>query len=228
MHLPRGTFTVPAVSENHQSAEAFADEQSRLEAAFERIRWIRPSDADLDLVPIQVPPALGDEEPLQPPSTIEGSRLRGVILHKLMEELLTGEIGTALDAVKGKARVLLDQLSSTTHSGMLPDPSELASTALRTLTLPELEPFRTRLIPEVSIYGVTPKSMDQLIAGRADAVGWKEDGSKVVFDWKSDVVPNNEDRAAYRQQLSQYLHVIGAARGAIVYMTSGRLDWVIA
>jgi len=34
--------------------------------------------------------------------------------------------------------------------------------------------------------------------------------------------------AVYRQQLGQYLHVIGAKRGAIVYMTSGRLDWVTA
>ena len=33
---------------------------------------------------------------------------------------------------------------------------------------------------------------------------------------------------AYRQQLRQYLHVLGAQRGAIVYMTSGYIDWTVA
>jgi hypothetical protein len=43
---------------------------------------------------------------------------------------------------------------------------------------------------------------------------------KVVFDWKSDVAPLDADGGAYRQQLGQYLHVLGAQRGAIVYPLS--------
>jgi CRISPR-associated exonuclease Cas4 len=70
--------------------------------------------------------------------------------------------------------------------------------------------------------------MGYLIAGRADAVGSRQDGSRVVFDWKSDVAPSDADHAVYMQQLGQYLHVTGAAQGAIVYMTSGRLYWVKA
>jgi CRISPR-associated exonuclease Cas4 len=65
-----------------------------------------------------------------------------------------------------------------------------------------------------------------LIAGRADALAKSGDESVVAFDWKSDVAPKDADRSAYRQQLGQYLHVIGARRGAVVYMTSGRIEWI--
>jgi CRISPR-associated exonuclease Cas4 len=54
------------------------------------------------------------------------------------------------------------------------------------------------------------------------------DGSRIVFDWKSDVSPNASERKTYRLQLAQYLHAIGAQRGAVVYMTSGHVDWVLA
>ena len=53
-----------------------------------------------------------------------------------------------------------------------------------------------------------------------------DDGGKVVFDWKSDVAPNDDAKSAYREQLSQYLRILGAQKGALVYMTSGRVDWI--
>ena len=65
-------------------------------------------------------------------------------------------------------------------------------------------------------------------ATNADAVALADDGDLVVFDWKSDVAPSGRNRLAYREQLGQYLHVLGAQRGAIVYMTSGRIDWITA
>jgi len=226
MHLPRGNFAVLTATENGQSSHVFAAEQSRLENAYQCVHWIHPSNGDSDVVPIQLPPSLTEDEPLQSSPTIEGSRIRGVILHKVMEELLNGEIRATLDAVSYRARALLDQLAPLAHSTPLPDTQEMASTALRTLALPELEPFHTRLVPEVPIYGMISENAVDLVAGRADAVGWAEDTGKVVIDWKSDVAPKEEERTAYRHQLGQYLHAIGAQRGAIVYMTSGRVDWV--
>jgi ATP-dependent exoDNAse (exonuclease V) beta subunit len=86
--LPRTPVTLPVALENQQSAEVFAADQSRLEEASPRIRWIRPSDADPDVVPIQILTESDQGEPLQPSLAVEGGRLRGVILHKLMEELL--------------------------------------------------------------------------------------------------------------------------------------------
>jgi CRISPR-associated exonuclease Cas4 len=228
MHLPRGTFTAPVAIDNQQSAPVFAEERLRLDHAFDHIRWIRPSDSDPDVVPIEFPASVGDNEPLQPPAAIEGGRLRGVILHKLMEELLTGELDAVTDAAQERARLLRDQLASAAAPSTSLDPEELASTALRTLALPELESFRNQLIPEVPIYGTASNGIDELIAGRADAIAWAEDGSNVVFDWKSDVAPKDTERAAYAQQLGQYLHVFGAKRGGVVYMTSGHIDWISA
>jgi CRISPR-associated exonuclease Cas4 len=226
MHLQRGTFAVPPALENDQTTEVFASQELLVDKAAQRIRWIRPSDSDPDVVPIQLPASLGEEEPLQPPAIVEGSRIRGVALHKLMEELLTGELKPIIDATKERAGVLLSQLSSATTSGGLPDPAELATTALRTLALPELKPYGNRIVPEIPIYGVASKNLEALITGRADALGWAEDGSRIAFDWKSDVAPSDSDQASYRQQLAQYLYAIAAQRGAIVYMTSGRVDWI--
>ena len=94
-------------------------------------------------------------------------------------------------------------------SGASLDAGELATTALNTFRLPEIKPFRKTLTAEVPIYGAAPTSPDHLIAGRPDAISQAEDGSSVVFDWKSDLALKEADRA-YRQQLGQYLHVIGA------------------
>jgi hypothetical protein len=66
------------------------------------------------------------------------------------------------------------------------------------------------------------------VSGRADAVGYKEGAPEVVFDWKSDVAPSPADQALYAGQLAQYLRVLGGERGAIVYMTSGLVQWVAA
>ena len=224
--LPRATVAVPTGIENRQSAEMFAAEQWRLEAASPAIRWIRPSDGDPDVVPIQIPSGPGEDEPVQPSPSIEGGRMRGVLLHKLMEELVTGELEESLHDVTSRAKLLLDQLVGPRFPGDPPDAEELATAALRTLKLPEIKPYRNTLTAEVPIYGAAPTRPNQLIAGRADAVAQSEDGDTVVFDWKSDVAPKRAERSAYRQQLGQYLHVIGARRGAVVYMTSGQVDWV--
>ena len=64
------------------------------------------------------------------------------------------------------------------------------------------------------------------MAGRADAVGYLAGRPEIVFDWKSDVDPDTASRVDYANQLAQYVHVLGAERGAVVYMTSGRIEWV--
>jgi CRISPR-associated exonuclease Cas4 len=223
--LPRASIVSPSAIENLQNAETFAKEQSRLEAA-PRIRWITPSDGDPDVITGMTPSETSDDEPLRPLPVVDGGRIRGILLHKLMEELLTGELDENAGTVIARATLLRDQLCSQSSSGGSPDPTELATTALRTLQLPDIKPYRARLVAELPIYGIAPASSDQLIVGRADAVADDEDGGKIAFDWKSDVAPKEIDQAAYRRQLGQYLHVIGARRGAIVYMTSGRVDWI--
>jgi CRISPR-associated exonuclease Cas4 len=223
--LPRASIILPTATKNLQNAEIFVEEQSRLEAS-PRIRWITPSDGDLDVITGMIPSEISDDEPLRALPAVEGGRVRGILLHKLMEELITGELDENTDTVNARAALLRDQLCPPASSGPSPDATELATTALRTLQLPNIKPYRARLVAEFPIYGIAPASSDQLIVGRADAVADDEDGGKIAFDWKSDIAPKEADQTAYRRQLGQYLHVIGARRGAIVYMTSGRVDWI--
>ncbi|GAB9248391.1 hypothetical protein BDS110ZK12_73350 [Bradyrhizobium diazoefficiens] len=225
--LPRAKVASPTPTENQQTGQVFAAEQSRLEQASPRIHWIRPSDGDSDVIPVQISTVSGDE-PFQPSTSIEGGRVRGVLLHKLMEELVTGELDETRDSIALRAKQLVEQLVAQASLGNPLDAEELADTALRTIRLPEIRPFRRTLTSEVPIFGSAPASADRLIGGRADAVAQDDDGGRIVFDWKSDVAPRDADRAAYRGQLGQYLHVLGAQRGAIVYMTSGYVDWISA
>jgi CRISPR-associated exonuclease Cas4 len=80
------------VGENHQSAEAFAAEQAAIADASRPIWWVRPSHGDADRV---VELARVDESADADPAglvTVMGSAIRGAVLHKLVEEILTGEI----------------------------------------------------------------------------------------------------------------------------------------
>jgi CRISPR-associated exonuclease Cas4 len=64
------------------------------------------------------------------------------------------------------------------------------------------------------------------VSGRADAVRYHEGRARIVFDWKSDLAPDAAARLAYARQLAIYVDVLHAERGAIVYMTSGQIQWV--
>jgi CRISPR-associated exonuclease Cas4 len=211
---------------NEQTADVFAAERMTIDEAFPRIRWIRPSDGDPDLVQFQATPATAWEQPVESAMTVQGGSLRGVILHKLMEEFLTGELEESAQAVERRCALLVRELASSDEA--LPDlnAEEVATTALRTISLPELCDDRANVTPEVPVYGSIATGMNRLVSGRADAVRYRNGGAEIVFDWKSDVRPEPAQRATYARQLAQYVHVLGAKRGAIVYMTTGEIQWV--
>jgi ATP-dependent exoDNAse (exonuclease V) beta subunit len=216
--------TEPAVA-NEQTPERFAAEAEAVAAASPPMAWRRPSDHDADrplLAEGAVDPANETAEVVITPGA---GRLRGIVLHKLMEEFLTGELSEAEASVIARASDLLQQLISGEPdvAGVLPEPRELAATALSTLRLPEVAALRPKLIPEVAIWAVTEGT---LLAGRADAAAWENNVPAVVLDWKSDVRPTPEDRAQYRGQLQEYMAAVGAPRGAVVYMSFGEVAWV--
>jgi len=65
------------------------------------------------------------------------------------------------------------------------------------------------------------------LAGFADAVALDEhDQPDVVLDWKSDVAPDERTKSVYREQVAQYAQALDAQRGAVVYLTSGQIDWL--
>jgi ATP-dependent exoDNAse (exonuclease V) beta subunit len=161
---------------------------------------------------------------------IQGGSERGLVLHKLMEEVLTGETPDDIPALKARASTLIEQLGLTDQKdaskGLSGD--ELASAVQRTLQLPEVAELRQRLHSEVWVYAGTEsgKTMS-LTAGISDAVAVSDTGRvEVVVDWKSDIDPAPAQVELYRVQVRDYLAATGAPLGLIVFMTSGRIERV--
>jgi ATP-dependent exoDNAse (exonuclease V) beta subunit len=215
---------------NIQTDELFATEGAAIEAAAAPITWIRPSDHDPDRLPtvevIAVEPGEGPEAD----APIGPGRVRGLLLHKLMEEVLNGEIVADVARFSDRARELLAELIiDAADGGPLPDVDEIAATVWRTLELPEIVALRERLRPEWSIYSfVAGEHAQTALAGRVDAIAFEGDQPDVVIDWKSDVNPGEAEMREYASQLGDYLRATGARRGALVYMTAGSVHWVSA
>jgi ATP-dependent exoDNAse (exonuclease V) beta subunit len=218
---PRGEGEAAA---NDQTTAVFAAEQEMVAASAPPISWRRPSDHDPDrrgeaAEPVVMVETVGDRI-----EAIGAGALRGVILHKLMEEILIGELASP-DDVPARASALLGRLAAGIAKAILPDPCEMAQTALRTLSLPDIAALRPLLIPELPLWA---SAEDGLIAGRADALAVRDGSIEVAFDWKSDVHPTPSVRAGYVRQLRDYLSATGASRGAVVFMSLGEVVWVNA
>jgi ATP-dependent exoDNAse (exonuclease V) beta subunit len=212
---------------NAQTQEVFETERVAIAAASTPLRWLRPSDRDPDRMPMgeAIVIELGDAPESELP--VGPGRVRGLILHKLMEEVLTGELPEDASAFATRARVLMNELViDAENSAQLPDP-EIAATAVRTLALPEIAALRPSLVPEWPIYArLADQPKATALAGRIDAIALEDGQASVVLDWKSDVAPSEQDMREHAGQLSEYLRAAGAPRGAIVYMTPGLVRWV--
>ncbi len=221
-NLPETPGTPPAPEQNKQSAEIFAAEKEKVAASSPVLVWRRPSDHDPDRLrdapeQVIVVETIGDRI-----EAVGAGATRGVILHKLMEELLTGELSESDDELAARAGVLLLQLP--VGDGQIPpDRIEMAKTAQRTWRLPEIQALRPYLVPEIAVWAT---AKDGLVAGRADALAIKGQCVEVVIDWKSDVNVAPTTRAGYVEQLQRYLAATRAERGALVFMTLGEIAWV--
>src|SRR3546814_15127005 len=97
------------------------------------------------------PDGATSEAPLPP--AIQGGRERGLVLHKLLEEVLTGETAGARPALVSRAETLINTLGPT----MADDPSEvrapaeLADCVRRSLHLPALADPRPGLTTEFPV-----------------------------------------------------------------------------
>jgi ATP-dependent exoDNAse (exonuclease V) beta subunit len=220
---------VPSSSQpgsNDQTETVFAEEAERLTGASPPIVWDRPSERDADRTGDIVDTFVVDAASDGPQRIVGSGPLRGTILHKLMEELITGELGSHSDEATERAAELLAQLQPTVSDESdagNPDAIELAETALRTFALPELAPFLALLVPEIPLWAANPP---HFLAGRADAAAIDGERISLVVDWKSDVTPDTAAHSAHTAQLRDYLRVTGAERGAIVYMSRGQVSWV--
>ncbi|SIO57588.1 exodeoxyribonuclease-5 [Bradyrhizobium erythrophlei] len=212
---------------NTQTAEAFADQASKIAEAYKRIVWLRPSRHELDEPEYEQIQISADPKQLEimDPAGVLGSATRGTILHKLIEEVLTGETPDTVAELDRRAVELLSQLglepSADPGSGI--SPAELALTVSRTLRLPEIAALRTGLAPELPIFGRHPDSArEALVSGVVDAASLDGSGKvEVVVDWKSDVAFSDAVRQSYLPQLRAYRTYAGASRSLLVAVTPG-------
>jgi ATP-dependent exoDNAse (exonuclease V) beta subunit len=212
---------------NEQTQEVFEEEARSVATASPQLSWRTPSSHDRDRTEALTVVDRSLDDTFQFILPIAGGRIRGIVLHKLMEEFLTGELGDEdTDVVEARAADLLLELKSMEEltSSADPDPGEMARTAMRTLKLDDVAALRTHLVPEISLW--SDSGDGQLIAGRADAVAVRSEDAFAILDWKSDVTPSRQDRSDHIAQLSDYVAAIGVSRGAIVYMTLGEIVWV--
>ncbi|RUW26823.1 UvrD-helicase domain-containing protein, partial [Mesorhizobium sp. M4B.F.Ca.ET.013.02.1.1] len=208
-----------------QDADTFANQAAIVRLASPTLRWVNPSSHDQDRAAITTQAVAAEPdgafEHIEP---VGAGRIRGLVLHKLMEELLTRELSPQ-GGVFARAEKLLRELAAIEDlHEPIPAPAELAATALKTCQLPYVQRLLPILVPELSVWGETDAG--DLLAGRVDAIAIENGIVLEVLDWKSDH-DTNRQRAAHVEQLRRYLEVTSAPRGSIIYMTTGEIVSVL-
>jgi exodeoxyribonuclease-5 len=151
--LWEGRRPAAEVQENTQTRELFATEAAGISKLTRTLVWQRPSRDEADAVSASSPTPLfenledAEQSAEVPVPAVAGSSTRGLILHKLIEEFLTGELRGEIPEVEQRALELLGQLGvkpvDDPRAGI--SPAEIAATVLRTLSLPEIARFGSRL-----------------------------------------------------------------------------------
>ena len=135
-------------------------------------------------------------------------------MHKLLEEVLTGETADQAKALEIRARDLLAQLgiSEAARPEDGPHAPELAATTLRALKIPEIAACRARLVPEITVFSArADHDSTTYVGGVADAIAYQPIGLiDLVIDWKTDVSPAAQQIELYREQLRDYIVATGA------------------
>lgn len=237
--LPEPVARTRPNSSNPQTREAFAAQARAIHEQQPHLAWRAPSRDEGTAGHVLAPEqpdiwSAGTDESapnLKAPPTIQGGMERGLILHKLMEEILTGEVTDDAEAVTARAGELIASLGKAPEADPATglSPAELAGCVARTLALPQIVALRPRLLPEFPVYGVTDEENGQsATAGVADAMTLAESGApEVVIDWKSDVNPSAAMLDHYHAQVGAYLEITGATEGLIVLMTAGQVIPVV-
>lgn len=231
-HLAPDPVVVAGGHVNQQTRETFAAEASTIAERQKRLKWLAPSrDENASGTLLQDEEAAiwtgsGDDTPpeLVVSSTVQGGRERGLVLHKLMEEVLTGETGDSPAVLVARAEELVRALGkipvADPTAGLCP--GELAGCIERTLGLPEIVALRPALCAEFPVCALREEDAELVAtAGIADALTVGPEGRPaVVIDWKSDVNADPKTLDHYRAQVRAYLEMTGAEQGLIVLTTS--------
>ena len=214
---------------NPQDRAQFVTEAALIAVRASKIRRITPHLAEAGDEPASEPLPIrvgaDDDDVVQ--DRPRGSLARGLVLHKLLEEVLTGELEEEEAALTSRAGELTLELADAPGAATV-SPHEMAQCVRRGLAIPDVQAVRDRLVAECSAAAsFTAENVEDITLGIADAVVVNtEGGIDMVVDWKSDVGPSPATVAHYRAQVSAYLRACGATKGLIVFLTSGRTERV--
>ncbi len=240
----RFTRSPPVADEpmaNRQDTETWQREKAFIAANLRRITWHRPSrHEDTEQVEEELPLAVfsGEEEAKEATeeeaggSPVNVALKRGLILHKLMEEVLTGETpdDSAYLQARGAELIAQQELEDSPDASSRISSAGMAEMVIRTLRRPEIAALRPRLVPEYWVYDSHADGPEMSItAGIADAVAFDDEGRiDVVVDWKSDISLRSKQIAIYRDQVRAYMKATGAKAGLIVFLGSDHIETVVA
>jgi ATP-dependent exoDNAse (exonuclease V) beta subunit len=234
-HLPLELGASGVGDDNQQTRDSFAAEAVAISERHRRLTWLAPSRDESKIGPVLTPEMVeiwaahdsGQPNDDGAAPRIQGGRERGLILHKLLEEVLTGETAEDEIALTERALSLITELGRPVFDdpsqGL--SPGELSGCVIRTLSRPEIAELRPTLSPELPVYAsVLVEDVEEAMFGVADAISLGPNGRpQVVIDWKSDVQPLPETVDHYRAQVRTYLDMTGAARGLIVLVATGEV-----
>ena len=116
LDLPEAERKPSATRLNEQTPEVFRREALMLISRTRNIKWIQPSSVEIEEIPLPVPL---DDELVEPVADVRGGAARGQVLHKLIEEILTGESPNEEDKLRTRSAELLHQLGEIDHKDSL-------------------------------------------------------------------------------------------------------------
>jgi CRISPR-associated exonuclease Cas4 len=207
---------------NEQTRQIFELESEAIAIAAVPMAWRRPSDHDPDRMQSADVAATESDDTVEREIPVGAGRVRGLVLHKLMEEILSGELTEDLAALSRRAAQLVGEAAPADAWVSPPEPVEIAATVCRTLQIPQIVDLRPHLIAELPVYGLIRSQSEPIaLAGRVDAAAVVDGRIAAVLDWKSDIAPTEDDVRNHAGQIRDYLQVTGAGSGLLVYMTSG-------
>lgn len=225
-------FRKRAEAEFGETSEQFASETDAIVSSMASIRWYLPSRKESSLAgrdEFDIDDMIVSTPVLDPGPEIVGGKDRGNVIHKLIEEVITGEVSAY--GLQRRAVELCDQyILQSDDDNLVLDPVEIASVTAKTFQMPQVKELEGYLVSELPMGRAIPEEDgERVLFGRADC-GWvdKEGYIAGVIDWKSDIDPSSSVREGYRDQLRAYMSMSGVETGLIVYVTLGEVEVVKA
>lgn len=216
------------VTANNQDAKTFAEQTTHILASKKKVLNKTPSrhESHGSTLRLSLDDLIDAEPVIDPSEYVQGSAERGIVMHKLMEEILTGELEDNTDLIDARGRELIAQMIASKKEEIKDmDSRIMAKEIVQTLALPQIAEIRHRLIPEVATCSsYEDDKIEGATFGIMDAAAIDEKNEiEIIVDWKSDRSPTSATIEMYKQQIKDYMKMNSAKRGLIVFMGSGKV-----